>query len=283
MNHANICTIYDIDEYEGRPFIVMELLKGQTLARAARGRTPQDSEIVDIGIQVADALDWAHTNSIIHRDIKPANLFIVERGHIKIVDFGLAKLLPRQTAFEATGGSTTALTVAGTTLGTVAYMSPEQITGEELDGRTDVFSLGVVLYESVTAHQPFSGKTSAAVLSAILNQAPVPPVAFNPELPLRLQEVIHNCLEKDRELRYQNASGLRADLRRIKRDLESGHSSVMAVSGGLDALGSPTVTSTYRSARRRTAGLNALAGAEARIAGRAPHHVQHGRCRPGRH
>ena len=243
LNHANICTIYDIDEYEGRPFIVMELLKGQSLRERIAAGPLKIPEVVDIGIEVADALDWAHTNSIIHRDIKPANLFIVDRGHVKIVDFGLAKLLPRQAAFEANGGSTTALTVAGSVLGTVAYMSPEQINGEELDGRTDVFSLGVVLYESVTAHQPFTGKTPAAVLAAILNQTPVPPVTLKPELPLRLQEVINNCLEKDRELRYQNAGSLRADLRRIKRDLESGHSSVMAMSGALDAAGSPTVTS----------------------------------------
>jgi serine/threonine protein kinase len=231
LNHPNICTIYDIDDHEGRPFIVMELLKGQTLRDRLAAAPLRIHEIVDLGIQIADALDWAHANGVIHRDIKPANLFLVDRGHVKIVDFGLAKLLSRQPSSLAPDAPTITasadLTAEGVTLGTVAYMSPEQVTGEELDGRTDIFSFGVVLYECVTGHQPFTGKTSAVVLSAILNKAPVAPMVFNPELPIRLQEAITNCLEKDRELRYQHASDLRADLRRAKRDLESGQTGVM--------------------------------------------------------
>ena len=257
LNHPNICTIHDIGEYEGRPFIVMELLKGQTLRERLAAGPLKIHEIVDIGTQVADALDWAHTSGVIHRDIKPANLFLVDRKQIKILDFGLAKLLSRQPASGSTGAPTIDPTAAGVTLGTVAYMSPEQITGEELDGRTDIFSLGVVLYESATGHQPFTGKTSAVVLSAILNKAPVAPLVFNPDLPLRLQEVINNCLEKDRELRYQHADGLRADLRRIKRDLESGRSGAMTATGvlagrsGVASTPEPTVAKP-ESARSRS-------------------------------
>jgi len=232
LNHANICTIFDIGEHEGQPFIVMELLKGQTLRErlaAAQLKTP---DVIDIGIQVADALDSAPREHIIHRDIKPANLFLVDRGPVKVLDFGLAKLLSRPaTTATTTTGSTREQTAEGVTLGTVAYMSPEQVTGEELDGRTDLFSLGVVLYEALTGHQPFTGKTSAVIFSQILTHAPVAPVVLNPGLPLRLQEVVNNCLEKDRELRYQDAAGLRAELKRVKRDLESGRSGVYRVTG----------------------------------------------------
>jgi len=227
LNHPNICTIYDIDEHEGRPFIVMELLNGQTLReRLAAGR-PKIHQVVEIGIQVADALDSAHHRGVIHRDMKPANLFLVERGPVKILDFGLAKLVLPQPQGSTTTGPTRDLTAEGVTLGTVAYMSPEQVTGEQLDGRTDIFSLGVVLYESLTGHQPFTGKTSAVIFSAILNHAPITPVVFTPDLPPRLQEVVNNCLEKDRELRYPDAAALRADLKRVRRDLESGHSGIL--------------------------------------------------------
>jgi serine/threonine protein kinase len=228
LNHPNICTIYDIGEHEGRPYIVMELLRGQTLRERLAGGPLKIHDAVELGIQVADALDAAHHRGIMHRDIKPANLFLVERGQVKILDFGLAKIV-RQAASSTTTQSTHDHTAEGITLGTVSYMSPEQVTGELLDGRTDLFSLGVVLYECVTGHQPFTGKTSAVIFSQILTRAPVAPVVFNPELPLRLQEVINNCLEKDRELRYQDAAGLRADLRRVKRDLESGHSGVFRI------------------------------------------------------
>ncbi|HVH26798.1 MAG TPA: protein kinase [Vicinamibacterales bacterium] len=229
LNHPNICTIYDIGDHDGRPYIVMELLKGHTLRDVLAAGPLKIHQIVDIGIQVADALDAAHSHGILHRDIKPANLFLVDRGAVKILDFGLAKQLqPRSPSgtVEATMAPEL-LTAEGVTVGTVSYMSPEQVTGEQLDGRTDLFSLGIVLYECVTGRRPFTGKTSAVILAAILNESPVAPVIFNPHIPARLQDVINNCLEKDPELRYQDAAGLRADLKRIRRDLESGHSAAM--------------------------------------------------------
>jgi hypothetical protein len=230
LNHANICTIFDIGDHDGQPFIVMELLKGQTLRDKLTAAPLKTAEVVDLGIHVADALDSAHRQNIIHRDIKPANIFLVDRGPVKVLDFGLAKLVSSQSTSATSAGSTREQTAEGVTLGTVSYMSPEQVTGEELDGRTDLFSLGVVLYEALTGHQPFTGKTSAVVFSAILTHAPVAPIVLNPTLPLRLQEVVNNCLEKDRELRYQDAAGLRADLKRVKRDLESGRSGVFRIS-----------------------------------------------------
>jgi hypothetical protein len=234
LNHANICTIYDVGEEDGHPFIVMELMKGESLRdRIARGPL-KVHQLLDIGSDVADALHSAHSDGIIHRDIKPGNIFLTERGQVKLLDFGLAKLTS-----TFSGGSTTIApadpTVAGVTLGTVNYMSPEQATGEELDGRTDLFSLGVVLYECATGHHPFSGKTTAVTLSSILTKPPVAPMTLNPELPLGLQEVINNCLEKERDLRYQTAADLRADLRRLRRDLESGHSRSVSVGSGWTA------------------------------------------------
>ena len=228
LNHGNICTIYDIDEHEGHPFIVMELLKGRTLREVLADGPIKVHQLVDIGIEIADALHAAHSEGIIHRDIKPANIFVTERGHVKLLDFGLAKLT---TLFES--GRTTRdaaeATAGGVTLGTISYMSPEQATGEELDARTDLFSLGVVLYECATGHHPFPGKTTAMILSAILNRAPAAPTALNPSLPLRLQNVINTCLEKDRELRYQSAADVRADLKRVRRDIESGQSRAVPV------------------------------------------------------
>jgi serine/threonine protein kinase len=239
LNHPSICTIYDIGEHEGHPFIVMELMKGRTLRDCLISGALKIHQLVDIGIEIADALHAAHTEGIIHRDIKPGNVFVTERGHVKLLDFGLAKLTP----LYVESGTTRHMvdrTAGGVTLGTVAYMSPEQATGDELDGRSDLFSLGVMLYECATGHHPFPGKTSAVILSAILNRAPVAPVVLNPELPLRLQEVINNCLEKDRELRYQSAAELRTDLKRVRRDLESGKSHAV------DAISSRAITSAAR-------------------------------------
>ena len=200
----------------------MELLKGHTLRERMAVRRLKIHEAVDIGIQVADALYWAHSRDVIHRDIKPANLFLVDQGQVKVLDFGLAKFVVPQAGTETTLAPTIDLTGVGVALGTVAYMSPEQVSGDVLDRRTDLFSLGVVLYECVTGQQPFQGKTSAVVLASILTQQPTPPMTLNASVPPGLQEVIHNCLEKDRELRFQDAAGLRADLKRVKRDLESG-------------------------------------------------------------
>jgi Tol biopolymer transport system component/phage shock protein PspC (stress-responsive transcriptional regulator) len=241
LNHPGICTIHAIEEHDGRTFISMELLEGQSLDRMLTGAPLPVARVLEIGIQLADALDAAHKKSIVHRDIKPANIFVTDRGSVKILDFGLAKLLhdADENLAGETIGDTHLLTSPGTAVGTIAYMSPEQARGEELDGRSDLFSLGAVLYQMVTGKHPFPGSTSAVIFDNILHNAPTAPVSLNPATPAEFERILNKLLEKDRDFRYQVASELRADLKRLQREIDSGRAAAASSSARIPVAPAP--------------------------------------------